>query len=635
MRKVVKTVKSNIYLWICPAVYVWGLALQANISSADDPLFARILDSAAVLLTLVIWATTLGIVVILLAGLVRESAAARISRFFCEATIFGATLYYFQRWLSKWSLLPPYGVVTVTAVIGCVGVAAWVLIRRQRGKKSAPDMPVMMRDCFQFGAIPLILGAAFLIGIQMVTHLARGYGAATQKTERSTSKDSQPRPNVIVIVMDGLRAGNMSLYGYNRKTTPYLEQTAQHSHVYLQAYSNTTMTRTSMTTLLTGRHPFSHGRLSPVQHFEESRENLLRVLMENGYTTAAVSSHWQASAYSLGFSQSLSGPEIPNFYMPSLHSLQTVGVRSTITGERIYNDLAGVWTSLGFPKKEGQYGSADNTLGRAWDLSNSLEHPFFLYVHVFEPHAPAPYNVPSPFAGRYSTVDTKDLRNSQVGRYYSSAEQAVVDAYEQKYDECILFLDYELGKFLQNVNKASWGAHTLIILTADHGDSLERGYFGHGEVLYDSSVHVPLIIRWPGQQSGKRIQGLVQSTDIAPTVLQAVGLPVPAWMDGSPLGSEGQVKSSDVVAINYRHPVDNKFFLSPTKLAIWWMSYKAIFDCETKTAEFYDLNTDPLETTDLSSSKPFELAALRSRLEAHLQKGAGRSLASCPNNFNS
>lgn len=630
MRNILKAFKSNIHLWICPAVYIWGLAFQANIASADDPLFARIVDSATVLLTLVFWATAVGSVVILLAALVQDSFATRVSSFICDAAILCGTIYYFHRWLFKEGFLPHSIVVTLTGLIGCAGLGAWVFFRRQRAKMAPPHTSSTLQDCFQFGAIPIILSAALIVGIRVFTHLGHVDSITIKNVGAKAHGQSPSKPNVILIVMDALRAQSMSLYGYHRRTTPSIDRFAYHANVYLQAYSNSTITRTAITTLLTGKHPFNHGRISPLKPPYRSKENVLRLLLENGYSTAAITTNWDSSFYPLGFSEALSHPEISNFQLPSLHSLQTVGVRSTITGERMYNDLAEIWTVIGLPKKLHLYGPANSTLQRAWTLLNNLNQPFLLYIHIFEPHEP--YQPSLPFDGMYSTKESEELirtRGITFYAHYPPDKQATVDAIKDRYDESIAFLDHELGRFLETLERSSWGANTMVLLTSDHGESFDHGYIGHGEPLYESSTHIPLVIRWPGQKEGKRIWGSVQSTDIAPTILHAAGIPTPSWMDGFFLSSEGQVKRLDGIAINYRHPLNNNVFPSPTKLAIWWMPYKAIFDCETGKAELYNLNADPAETTDLSSKNVAVLAELREMVKRQLEKGAGRQLLSC------
>ena len=134
---------------------------------------------------------------------------------------------------------------------------------------------------------------------------------------------------MVLIVADALRAQNMSLYGYARKTTPFLESFAQQSSVYTQMYSNSTSTRTSLTSILSGKHPFSHGRLTKFLPAYDSPENLLALLRDHGYTTAAITSNSDATFYMLGLVPYLVHGEYPNFRRLTLSWLRDLGVYPT------------------------------------------------------------------------------------------------------------------------------------------------------------------------------------------------------------------------------------------------------------------------------------------------------------------
>ena len=115
--------------------------------------------------------------------------------------------------------------------------------------------------------------------------------------------------------------------------------------------------------------------------------------------------------------------------------------------------------------------------------------------------------------------------------------QPFVDAERDHYDEAIEYLDAELEQFVNALWRSPKSQNTLLVLTADHGESFERGFLNHGDDLYESSIHVPLVIKFPGQQKGERLFFPVQSIDIAPTIVETAGIAVPTWMDGVSLSN--------------------------------------------------------------------------------------------------
>ncbi len=132
----------------------------------------------------------------------------------------------------------------------------------------------------------------------------------------------------------------MSLYGYHRKTTPFLDRFASESNVYTQMHANSTSTRPSLTTILTGKDPFSHGRLTKFLPVYDSPENLVALLRDQGYTTAAISSNADATFYYLGLIKYLVHGEYPNFRRLTLSFLRDNGVYPTNSGTRMYDEFA-------------------------------------------------------------------------------------------------------------------------------------------------------------------------------------------------------------------------------------------------------------------------------------------------------
>jgi len=622
--------------WLCVIVYLWALELRAAVGTESEPVFAWLADCGAILLTLTFWTFALSLALSVCGMLIGRRIALGCNTFAAKVAFIAVTALHLIRWLVNWrSSLSDHDAVLIFLFAASVVFAVWVLVRRKRALASQ-STPLDFADCFYFGALPVLLGVAVFTGARVAGYLVSGRLAPDAIAGVSSkSENSSGRPNVILVVSDALRAASMSLYGYSRETTPQLNQWAKRATVFLQMHSNSTSTKPSITTILSGKHPFAHGRLTKGQPPYRSSENLLQALRALGYTVAAVTSNEDASLNLLGFGNYVTEPERPAFEFLSLGWLREHGIYPTPTGGRVYQSLAQFLPFIGYPARTSYYGFADTTLDNAEALLSRLKQPFFLFVHIHEPHDP--YDSSPRFQGRYSTQEAGALRKKLPSSYYSRYGielQTAVDAYRDQYEESISFLDAELGRFFNDIERLQWANNLTVILTGDHGESFERGFMNHGEDLYETSTHVPLIVRFPGQQQGARIRGLVQSIDIAPTILSVAGISVPAWMDGQPLRPNEVPKAAPAVTINFKDAVGQRSFPLPTKLAIWSKDYKMIVNCDGPGIELYNLSEDPRENLDLSNQKTGLVDELTHELRERLQGQLAKQMESCVDSNN-
>ena len=290
-------------------------------------------------------------------------------------------------------------------------------------------------------------------------------------------------PNVVLITIDTTRADRMGFLGSKRGLTPNLDALAQHSVVFSRAYAHVPLTTASHTTILTGTYPqFNHVNdfgvpLSPQLPY------LPDLLHQHGYHTAAFVGSLildpldgTAPGFDRGF----------DTYDAGFH-LRRQGADRYKTVER----RAAV--------------VVDHAL--AW-LRRPRKGPFFLWVHVYDPHDP--YDPPPPFKARFAS---------------------------QPYDGEIAYVDSSLAKLFAGLRKAGVYDDTVIAVMADHGESLgAHGEETHGVFLYDETLHVPLLIK-PAKSlvSEKRVDARVGLVDVAPTLLREAGFEVPAAMQGEPL----------------------------------------------------------------------------------------------------
>jgi arylsulfatase A-like enzyme len=617
--------------WLCVAVYLWALELRAAVGTESEPASAWLADCGALLLTLVLWTFALCIVLSACGMLIGPRIPLRCNTFAAKVAFVLVTALHFVRWLASWrSLFPQHDVVLMVLLAATVIFAIWVLVRWR--KRSAPRSALpSFADCFYFGALPVLLAAIAFTGARVAGFLAAGRLASNAHAEASAkSAIASHRPNVILVVSDALRAESMSLYGYGRKTTPQLDRWAKSATVFLQMHSNSTSTKPSITTILSGKHPFSHGRLTKGQPPYRSSQNLLQELRALGYSVAAITSNEDASLKLLGFGDYLTEPEHAAFEFLGLVWLREHGIYPTPTGERLYVSLAQFLPFIGFPARTSEHGFADVSVASAEALIRGLRQPFFLFLHMHEPHDP--YYASARFTGSFSSPEAAGLRKKLPSSYYArypSALQPAVDAHRDQYEESISFLDAALGRFVGDMERLPWADNLLFILTADHGESFERGFMNHGEDLYETSTHVPLIIRFPGERQGARVSGLVQSIDIAPTILSVAGIDPPAWMDGRPLSRNETPKAVQTVAINFKDKVGQRIFPLPTKLAIWSKNYKIIFDCSNSALELYDLSQDPEERLNLSKRKSEVIEELTQEISGRFQGPFAKPLEPC------
>lgn len=345
-----------------------------------------------------------------------------------------------------------------------------------------------------------------------------------------TACRTDPGPvNVVLITIDTLRAGNLSAYGHSRPTSPRLDQLAQQGVLFEHCYSAANVTTPSHTSILTGTRVPTHGvwrNSSPLA--ADGVPTLAERFRQSGYATAAVVSidHLNGAQSGLG------------------------------RGFESYFDAHGE-----------RRAEASVRLARTWIATNS-QLPFFLWLHVFDPHMP--YNPPPPYDGRYVTersvridpflgrgspraffeherLDDGERKrweqlftlpwNQAIGFNRVGLTPAELEYLPALYDGEVSYTDAALGELLDDLDRHELSENTLVAVTADHGEQFGRHglYFVH-RTLYEETLHVPLILRLPDRiPAGRRIATPVSGIDVSPTVLDYAGLPLGDQMDGRSL----------------------------------------------------------------------------------------------------
>lgn len=402
--------------------------------------------------------------------------------------------------------------------------------------------------------------------------------------------NSGPRALVLVVV-DTLRPDHMSLYGYDRPTTPELERWAEQGVVYERAFTTAPWTLPGIGSIVTGLLPSRHG--GGRVRFEDGEQKVSGML--RGIPTV-------------------------------MSYLQEAGLATGGIGNAIYIN-GGFGFDRGFDHYDWEGASdsdvrtADVTVDIALDwVDERGTEPFFLFVHMFDPHRH--YDAPEPFRGRFTdrfadrygeTLATRESRDR-------AEDELHWEFIEAAYDEEIAFVDHEVARLLDGLRQRDLWDEALVVFTADHGEAMdEHGTPGHGRTLYDEVLRVPLVVWSPGARPGRR-DDPVSTVDIAPTLLAAAGVDpenTDPRMGGLALGEN----LAPGAPLPQRMLFAERIFDASHELkAIIRWPHKAIIDPESQHRELYDLATDPAEEENLWGQRSDEfydfLAAMQQLREA-------------------
>jgi arylsulfatase A-like enzyme len=394
-----------------------------------------------------------------------------------------------------------------------------------------------------------------------------------------------PRPNVVLITLDTTRADHLGCYGYARDTTPHLDRFAATAVRFANAASTINTTLASHAAMLTGLEPQSIPLPRNSFPLQPGIPTAAAILKKAGYRTAAFVS---ASA---------------------LHS--SMGLDR---GFEVYDEEFGIseWD-------QEQRRAGDTTTAAAAWLDGQGKQPFFLWIHYFDPHFP--YTPPEPFDRRFGdpyegpldgsleSLDTIWSRPSHL----PPPSQEDLDHLVALYDGEIAYMDAQLAPVLERLDRADLRDRTLVVVTADHGESLtEHGvFFCHGRTLYQPNIHVPLLIRFPatlGIGPGE-ITPQVQTHDLLPTILSVAGLDRPARLDGVDLLPLIRGKVTELhphLFAEASQPWDiektapNRYQNRYKKQMVQIFPWKLILTPAESRLELYHLVDDPGETRNLT-----------------------------------
>ena len=412
------------------------------------------------------------------------------------------------------------------------------------------------------------------------------------------------RPNVVLISFDALTAQDMSLYGYGLPTTPQFERLARRSYNFVNFASTSDFTTPAVASLLTGQYPLSNRVFQLYGHIPHRlrKDNIAWVLRQHGYTTAAIVTNPAAHPLALRLAGSFSNlpwPPVSSWVFPGTfllqlrHSLLFDAANGfAVNGFLRFGSLLGLFNHASWIAPRAVFASARSFIGGA-------RTPYFLWIHLYPPHAP--YVTGASFQGLFlpgTEFTTQAQYFWQTPRaQYAPEMQHEIDLLRLRYDESISECDGALGEFLDWMAANHRDANTILIVTSDHGENFSAGWWSHESPdLHYAETHIPLLISLPGQKRGYIETEDGDLTDIAPTLLAELGIGKPSWMDGHPLLGPMQPASAAEPSFSM-YLAESDPFSRPTVGAIAANSgpYHLVWYFPSGGVELFDIARDPKE----------------------------------------
>lgn len=409
--------------------------------------------------------------------------------------------------------------------------------------------------------------------------LAVGCGTAPEDDPAGpTAAAPQTPPNVVLYIVDTLRADGLGSYGNTEVNTAAMDQLAREGTLFERAFAQSSWTRTSIASILTSSYPAAHRTLDRSDVLSSDATLLSELLQEAGYHTGFILTNANVGSF-FGFRQ----------------------------GFDTFTELY-ARRQPGYVRTRENVTKSDELVDRAIEWLREAPEPFFLALLAVDPHSP--YTPPKafdrhggdyrgPVDGSRKWINRKDLRPADRERIHS--------LYLAEID----FTDHELARLLDHLRGAGVLDRTITVLTADHGEEFwEHGGRGHGTSLYDEQTRVPPIVRYPPRvDAGARSDRIVQSIDIAPTVLELAGLEVPDTQQGRslfgpPAADENtfanlQIQRRSLLSVRSRH-------------------WKLVWNSQTDRLKLYDMVSDTDERNDISSAHPDVVQRLHAMLKQHI-----------------
>jgi arylsulfatase A-like enzyme len=492
--------------------------------------------------------------------------------------------------------------------------------------------------------------------LKLAGALPFGY-AASRLMQPFAGFHRQDQPdNILILVFDAFSAHNISLYGYDRETTPNIARLAQRAIRYHNHYAGGNFTTPGTASLLTGVLPWTHRAINlkgnvldrfmtqnvfgafPVHYriayshnplanrilmqfagsidqlipreslYLESYDTLVSTLFKNDDDISSIS--WiramkvneEGVAYSLFLShlyETLQDKQIENLKSRFPRGIPSISQVNPYLLETAVNSVA--------------------------ERLQIVPRPFLGYYHFMPPHQP--YRTSAGFYNSFKNDGFKAVEKPVdiLAKQKRIASQPSLDRLRTEYDEFILYCDDEFDRLFNDLESAGILEDTWLILTSDHGELFERGIFGHDtKVLYQPVVRIPLMIFEPGRTEGMDIHTPTSAVDILPTLAHLTGQPSPAWIEGTILppfaaaDSNRNLYAVQAIESNANAPLD-QVSISMVRDNFKLHYYRGYEETAVEDiVKLFDLKSDPEEMDDLARTKSGTASELLNELKASL-----------------
>jgi arylsulfatase A-like enzyme len=443
--------------------------------------------------------------------------------------------------------------------------------------------------------------ALFIVIVIVVIVIA---GLVTRRLLARSVAPVSARPNVFLLTVDTLRVDHLGCYGGTAVATPNIDSIAADGALFENDACPMPMTRPSLSTVHTSQHPREHGVVNNAIALPADAVTLAEVLAAAGYSTAA------------------------------------------FTSVRLLDDASGLaqgFASFSAPKTHQKPAGRVAPQALDWLGTRDRARPFFVWLHLFDPHlpySPPPEYAPGPGPG---TVSWRTLLQA-AGANGGDVSSTLLDRALELYSGEIAYVDRWVGEVVKRLESLGVLDDTILVFTADHGECFDHGiFFEHADCLYDGAVRVPLLVRYPRRvAAGTRIERQVEHLDLAPTILSLAGIGRPPSFRGRTLLPElpdpPKPMSADAFAF-VAHPLyqntaavqrsrkqetirsvggipTRPILVDRPSYALRGETWKLI--AENETNELYDIRTDPGETRNLAPEDAQTLGELRGILDGKL-----------------
>lgn len=435
------------------------------------------------------------------------------------------------------------------------------------------------------------------VGYFLATREFPGSPAPVPGAETADAPDGPP--SVVFVLIDTLRADYLGTYGFEGDISPSLDRFAEESIVFENAFSQAPWTKPAIASLFTSLYPEQHGVIAHGGQYGHRGDTSPRAsalpqkavtmaerLRRTGYATAAfVANPWIQRP--LGFAQGFDVFDAKD------------------TGNQVPASLILEKAAL-------------------WLARRDREKPFFLYLHLMDVHGPydAPQSDYDALLGSPGLGEARPLSDDEARRRKgylmkgggTHGDDLALDSWRASYAAGVRSVDRQVGAFLDALAEDDLLTDTVVIVTSDHGEELaEHGAWDHGGTLFEEQIRIPLVVRMPGADTGRRVDRVVSLVDVMPTVLGLAGAPAPKGVQGEDLGP---ILSGGTL------PGAGAAYSSGVK---WRPGLRSVRTRDAKMLEsskgnhlLFDLESDPGET--VSASSPEKQAQLERLLAEHARR---------------